>query len=278
MKKQHTKSKGDVEFTTCPVCSCSLKASNLADHLKRVHQKEEPIGVEKSRSKKRSKATDNEQINKRELRSLQNMLAKQALHRNILCVALVALVMLMPFAYAASAPVAEVSAPAQMPTYLAPEPTTSSQPQPEPEFTLAPDFTGVDVITGDTVSLSQFSGTVVLLNFVNYGCDPSTNQVVSAQLLAIKNLTEQRDDFEPLSVFCGCCPEETLRNFATENELDWSWILDSDYSIIQLYMEQVKQYGYPTLIFINQDQYLVDYTGYLDVATLSAKIDETLES
>lgn len=68
---------------------------------------------------------------------------------------------------------------------------------------LAPDFTGTDVTTENTVKLSDYIGKAVLLNFVNYGCDQRTNQVVSEQLLAIKDLYESRNDFEPLSVFCG---------------------------------------------------------------------------
>jgi len=141
---------------------------------------------------------------------------------------------------------------------------------------LAPDFSSVDVVTGEGISLSQLKGKIVLLNFVNYGCDQRTNQIVSEQLLAIKSLTEQRDDFIPLSVFCGCCPVETLRNFATENELTWAWILDSDYAIIGDYLDYVRDYGYPTLIFINKNQNIVDYSGYSDVSTLSIMIDGML--
>lgn len=274
MKKDRRKLKDEDGFTTCHICGCSLRTSRLDNHLKRVHKGAKLIDTKKSKPEKRIKEAEEGSITKKELRMLQGMLGRQAMQRNVLCVALVALIVFLPFAYTTTASTEEVNI--GQPTYLAPQSTL--QPQSETGYTKAPDFTGVDVITGETVSLSQFSGTVVLLNFVNYGCDPQTNQVVSAQLLAIKNLTEQRDDFIPLSVFCGCCPEETLRNFATENGLNWSWILDSDYSIIKLYIEQVNQYGYPTLIFINQNQYLVDYTGYLDVSALSAKIDETLGS
>jgi hypothetical protein len=72
----------------------------------------------------------------------------------------------------------------------------------------ASDFTAVDVVTGKKVSLSDFRGKPILLNFVNYGCNPSVNDVVSAQLLTIKNLKDLRSDFYPVSVFCGCCPPE----------------------------------------------------------------------
>ena len=138
----------------------------------------------------------------------------------------------------------------------------------------ASDFTAVDVVTGKTISLSQFRGSVVLLNFVNYGCSPAQNEPVSRQLLAIRRLSEQRHDFVPISVFCGCCPPDVLRDFALQNDLDWPWILDTEYSIVLQYADYINQYGYPTLVYIDRAQYLKSISGYSDDAGLSAKIDE----
>jgi len=140
--------------------------------------------------------------------------------------------------------------------------------------TRAPDLTGVDVVTNETISLTQFEGSVILLNFVNYGCNPSLNEIISDQLLAIKELREQRDDFIPLSVFCGCCPPDVLREFALQNGLTWPWILDTGNSIVQQYGKYLRKYSYPTLIFIDEDQYIREVTGYSDISTLSVKIDE----
>ena len=153
-----------------------------------------------------------------------------------------------------------------------PEPSSPKITAPNPAT--APDFTGVDVVTNMTISLSQFKGSTVLLNFVNYGCDPSVNRIVGAQLLAIRDLTEQRDDFTPLSVFCGCCPPDTLRSFAKENGLTWPWILDTDNAIVRQYVSYLREYSYPTLIFIDKDQYIREVSGYCDAPTLSVKIDE----
>lgn len=138
----------------------------------------------------------------------------------------------------------------------------------------APDFTSVDVVTNQEIKLSDFRGSMVLLNFVNYGCDPSLNNVVSKQLLAIKELKNQRSDFIPVSVFCGCCPPEVLRDFAEQNDLAWPWILDTDYSIVNSYISYLRQYGYPTLIFIDQEQNISEVTGYSDPAALSAKLNQ----
>ena len=142
---------------------------------------------------------------------------------------------------------------------------------------IAPDFTAVDVVTGETLSLGQFSGSTVLLNFVNYGCSSRLNEVVSAQLLAIKELRGQRDDFMPVSVFCGCCPPDVLREFAVQNDLTWPWILDTDNSIVPKYTRYLQQYGYPTLIFIDKEQNIREVTGYIDISELSVEIDEILQ-
>jgi len=144
-----------------------------------------------------------------------------------------------------------------------------------PTSTLAPSFDGVDVVTGETISLTQFKDSIVLLNFVNYGCSASLNKTVSAQLLVIKELREQRDDFIPLSVFCGCCPPYVLRDFAMENGLSWPWILDTENSIVPLYLDYLREYGYPTLIFIDTEQHIRYATGPMSLSMLSNEIDET---
>jgi peroxiredoxin len=137
----------------------------------------------------------------------------------------------------------------------------------------APDFTGVDVMTGQTVTLGQFKGQTVLLNFVNYGCNPSLNRVVSEQLLAIRQLYGERTDFVPFSVFCGCCSPEALKEFATNNGLQWPWVLDTDGSIIAGYSALVGEFGYPTLVFIDKDQKMTEITCAVSQADLSARLD-----
>jgi peroxiredoxin len=139
---------------------------------------------------------------------------------------------------------------------------------------LAPDFTGVDVVTGKTVSLSQFRGKIVLLNFVNYGCSSSVNTSVSAQLLDIQNLAAKRSDFIAVSVFCGCCPASSLKQFAQSNNLDWPWILDSGNTIMPKYAAYVERYAYPTLVFIDQNGKIFDYTGLQNVQSMGQELDK----
>ncbi len=57
------------------------------------------------------------------------------------------------------------------PTPLPPTPTPDSQATPTPE-NLAPDFTAVNLLTGETFSLSDFRGKIVFLNFWGSWCPP----------------------------------------------------------------------------------------------------------
>jgi peroxiredoxin len=137
----------------------------------------------------------------------------------------------------------------------------------------APDFSGVDVVTGQSVSLQQFKGKTVMLNLVNYGCSPQINTAVNTQLVAIRELSQQRDDFVPVSVFCGCCSPETLRKFAKDNDLNWPWLLDTSNTIVPKYSGYLAQFGYPTLIFIDKGQIITDASGALTLAELGARLD-----
>jgi peroxiredoxin len=141
---------------------------------------------------------------------------------------------------------------------------------------LAPDFTGTDVITGKTISLKQFAGKMVLLNFVNYGCSASVNTAVSAQLLDIQTLSKQRSDFVPVSVFCGCCPASALRQFAQTNNLNWPWILDTGNTIVPKYGTYLGQYGYPTLVFIDGNGKITGADGQENSAELGQKLDKMI--
>ena len=138
----------------------------------------------------------------------------------------------------------------------------------------APDFSATDVVTNKKVSLKDYKGTVVLLNFVNYGCNPSLNDTVSAQLMAIKQLQQTRGDFVPISVFCGCCSPDVLRQFSKQNNFNWPWILDTDYSIATKYSKYLTKYGYPTLIFLDKDQIMNEVAGSTGISALNDKINK----
>jgi len=128
-------------------------------------------------------------------------------------------------------------------------------------------------MNGEVISLSQFQESTVLLNFVNYGCSQRLSRIVSEQLATIRTLTEQRSDFVPISVFCGCCVPEVLREYAEQNDLTWPWILDTGNSIVRLYYDYLIDFGYPTLVLIDQDQRVREVAGYTDLAALNDMIE-----
>jgi uncharacterized C2H2 Zn-finger protein len=276
-------SKAGDNWVTCPVCDTSVKSKNLSRHLSRTHselseaERKELMGSRKLAKKVADKYKAQAELSARELRSLRRLEAelgaKSRIKRFGMAIGIVLIVIIVAYNLVGP-PGSEGKA---FKSELVPEipkelgmATPSSWP-----VVPAPEFSGTDVLTGRSVSLISFRGSLVLLNFVNYGCDPQLNQIVSAQLLAVKELwSERRNDFEPLSVFCGCCPEDTLKTFAEQNELTWTWILDSDYSIIKLYIDYVSAYSYPTLIFIDVDGDVRDATGFLEKSELSSKIDQ----
>jgi peroxiredoxin len=141
---------------------------------------------------------------------------------------------------------------------------------------LAPDFNGVDVNTGKAISLQQFAGKIVLLNFVNYGCSSSVNTAVSAQLLAIQDLSQIRTDFVPVSVFCGCCSPGALKQFASANNLNWPWILDTGNSIVPKYSTYLGQHGYPTLVFIDGNGKIINSSGAMNEAAMGQELDKII--
>ncbi len=247
------KQKHKEDITSCPICNVPIMSSNLSRHISIIHTWDNI-----NKNEKQDKTVNL----KKEINQIMEDLRVRRRQRNILSILFVALLIFLPVAYAVTVPTEQLSIP--------------ESPNPNRDLVFSPNFSSIDVVTGESISLSQFKGNVILLNFVNYGCNQRTNQIVSKQLLAIKSLTEQRDDFISISVFCGCCPVDTLRNFAEENELSWPWILDSNYFIIREYEDYVKEYGYPTLVFINQDQYIVEFSGFKDVSTLSQIIDKML--
>jgi peroxiredoxin len=141
---------------------------------------------------------------------------------------------------------------------------------------LAPDFSGIDVNTGKAISLQQFAGKIVLLNFVNYGCSSSVNTAVSAQLLAIQDISRIRTDFVPVSVFCGCCSPGALKQFASANNLNWPWILDTGNSIVPKYSTYLGQHGYPTLVFIDGNGKIINSSGAMNAAAMGQVLDKII--
>jgi peroxiredoxin len=160
-------------------------------------------------------------------------------------------------------------------TVTTPSPATAGA----SENITAPNFTGVDVLTAKNVSLVDYQGSVVLLNFVNSGMTQGASNIVAKQVEAIQELRSERTDFVSISVVtCGCFTPDELRDWANENSFDWTWIIDTQLVRNAGYQRYVAEYGYPALVVIGPDQSLRQVSGYADVSTLSGMIDDALKS
>jgi hypothetical protein len=270
----------DKNWLICPVCDTELESRNINNHLARNHDGLSEKGRRRviNKMKIASRINNHQKMNKSSLKKNHkpfnkldnNSMVRSRLKKVAMSIGIVLVILIVTYSS---------NSPAKSDNYEfdSNELTILDEVNSDGSFTWQPvsatNFYGIDVLTGQDVSLAQFKGKIVLLNFVNYGCNPQINEIVSSQLIIIKELYEARGDFESLSVFCGCCPESTLKDFAKQNDFNWTWMLDNDYSIIRSYNQYVSAYGYPTLVFVDAIGKIQDVTGYLDKDELSSKID-----
>ena len=122
-----------------------------------------------------------------------------------------------------------------------PEVLTADESQGEVDY--APDFTLSD-LDGNSVSLSDYAGTPLLVNFWATWC-PSCR----SELPLIQQYQDQyAGDFVVLAVD-GAETAEDVRSFAEAQGYTMMFLLDTDYAVAELY--QVR--GFPTSVFIDAD-------------------------
>lgn len=127
----------------------------------------------------------------------------------------------------------------------------------------APDFTLTD-LDGNRVSLSQFSGQPVVVNFWATWCPPCKIEIPHL----IEAYEREQDDVVFLAVSVDE-PASVVRRFAEENGMPFTILLDDGGSVAEDY--GVK--GIPTTFFISRDgQIAVRYVGPMS----SRAIDEGL--
>lgn len=133
-------------------------------------------------------------------------------------------------------------------------------------FTLTPDFTLTD-IDGNEFSLSDYHGTVVLLDFFAIRCPPSVEEI-----LHLKSLYEQFG--EDLVIISISSPEdeEVLRDFREEHGIEWM-IANDTANVFGLYIVQYI----PTLFIIDQSGYIrYTHVGLTEASVLSQEIEVLL--
>ncbi len=129
------------------------------------------------------------------------------------------------------------------PPYVPPPPISAVEVSPE-TGKRAPDFT-LPTLDGKQLSLSQFRGKKVMVNFWQSSCSACRTEVPYIQ--AVYNRWS-RDDLEILAVSVG---ERTpfVQSFVDRQGLTFPVLLDSDEAVSKTY--QVP--SYPTTFFINAD-------------------------
>lgn len=154
-----------------------------------------------------------------------------------------------------------------MPNHLLP--TTSNNPNgtSAKPGTTAPDFTLVDVHTDQPVSLSNFTGRPVILNFWATWCGPC--KIEMPHLQDVHN-NYHNSGVTILAINSGEDPN-TVLDFASELNLTFPILVDNMGAVQQLY--QIR--GFPSTIFIYKDGTVAhNHIGMLSEEILSQRIEQ----
>lgn len=151
--------------------------------------------------------------------------------------------------------------------------TSDTSNQEKEQTSAAPQFTLKDQ-NGESVSLSDYEGKVIYLNFWGTWCGVCRNE-----LSDMKALYETYKDSDEVAVVTIVNPggqeqdEAGIKAFLEENEIPFPVLFDTDSTVF-------AQYGirsFPTLFMINKDQTIFGYlSGGIDLDTMENIIQQTL--
>ncbi len=145
--------------------------------------------------------------------------------------------------------------------------TSDQQDTSDDDKIMAPDFTLKD-LEGNDVSLSDYQGKIVILNFWAVWCKYCVEEMPDFNELN-KEL-EQAGDAVILAVNVQE-PYDTINKFLTESDIDLKVLMDED-GYVAGAMYGVD--GYPTTFIINDDGSLYTYIpGKTDIKTLRTVLD-----
>ena len=119
-----------------------------------------------------------------------------------------------------------------------PSQTASSQ------YPLGPSFTLTD-ITGKKLSLSDFRGKVVILDFMGSQCIPCKEQVVELRKI---HQTNTRVEILSISVYHGEGWDKELQSFAQSFDVRWRMATDTDGTVTKYQIKAI-----PTIVILDQN-------------------------
>lgn len=144
----------------------------------------------------------------------------------------------------------------------------------EQDTNAAPQFT-LQGQSGETISLSDYEGKVVYLNFWGTWCGVCRNELTD-----MKALYEKYKDSEEVAVVTVVNPGgqeqdiDGIKAFLEENEIAFPVLFDTESVVF-------AQYGirsFPTVFMINKDQTIFGYlSGGIDLDTMENIIQQTME-
>lgn len=134
------------------------------------------------------------------------------------------------------------------------------------EKIMAPDFTLED-LDGNSVTLSDYEGKIVILNFWAEWCIYCVEEMPDFNTLD-KELAESGDAI--ILAVNVRDSQKTVQDFLAENSLGLKVLMDEDGTVASMYSVS----GYPTTFFINPDGSLYTYIpGKTDLKTLHVVLD-----
>jgi len=112
------------------------------------------------------------------------------------------------------------------------------------QYPLALGFTLTD-ITGKKLSLSDFRGKVVILDFMGSQCIPCKEQVVELRKI---HQTNSRVEIRSISVYHGEGWDKELQSFAQSFDVRWRIATDTDGTVTKYQIKAI-----PTIIILDQN-------------------------
>jgi cytochrome c biogenesis protein CcmG, thiol:disulfide interchange protein DsbE len=160
-------------------------------------------------------------------------------------------------------------------TVLAGSPRPDAPPAPSVRIgTVAPDFT-LQVYAGESVTLSQLRGKVVVINFWATWCPPCRTEKPTME--ALYQHFGTREDFELLAINVEEDARRALESYLRQNPYTFPILLDSHARVQELY----RVYRFPESFILDRNGVVVDHViGARDwsdprtIAYISRLLDE----